>query len=63
MTKNSVAIEEGLTVRELAARLAIRPVDLISRLMNVGRPHSINQRLEISLQRELVEHFGHVVLE
>ncbi|MFQ6041029.1 MAG: translation initiation factor IF-2 [Candidatus Poribacteria bacterium] len=54
----SLEIEEGITVGQLAKMLEVRPTDLIKRLMNLGIIASINQVLNYEALENISEHFG-----
>lgn len=54
-----VIIPETLTVQDLSNRMAIRAVDVIKSLMNMGMMVTINQVIDADTAELVVEEFGH----
>ncbi len=54
----SITITEGISVKDLAEKLAIRAKDLISRLLLRGVFATINQTLDADLASEMARFFG-----
>src|SRR5438876_399799 len=56
-----VTITEGITIRELAAKLEVRAKDLLNNLLDRGVFASINQALDVPTATTLAEAFSGVV--
>ncbi|MFQ5663101.1 MAG: translation initiation factor IF-2 [Terriglobia bacterium] len=54
----SITITEGITVKELAARLDVRAKDVIKALMDRGMLATINQSLDVQLASEVAKTFS-----
>jgi translation initiation factor IF-2 len=54
----SITITEGISVKDLAEKLAIRAKDLIARLLSRGVFATINQTLDAELASEMARFFG-----
>jgi translation initiation factor IF-2 len=54
-----VVIPETITVQELANRMAVRGVDVVKALMNMGQIATINETVDSDAAEILVEEFGH----
>ncbi|HTZ98412.1 MAG TPA: translation initiation factor IF-2 [Terriglobales bacterium] len=54
----SITIAEGISVKDLAEKLAIRAKDLIARLLGRGVFATINQTLDAELASEMARFFG-----
>ncbi len=55
-----VVIPDRITVRELAERMAVRAVEVVRALANLGVVATINQTLDPDVAVLVVEEFGHV---
>jgi translation initiation factor IF-2 len=56
-----VVVPEGITVQELANRMAERSVDVIKALMKMGVMATINQTIDADTAELLVTEFGHKI--
>ncbi len=54
-----VVVPEGITVQELANRMAEKGADLVKALFKMGMPVTVNQTIDQDTAELLVEEFGH----
>ncbi len=57
-----VVVPEGITVQELANRMAEKGADLVKALFKLGMPVTVNQTIDQDTAELLVEEFGHNIL-
>ena len=56
-----VVVPEGITVQELASRMAVRGAEVVKRLMEMGTVVTITQTIDADTAQLVVEEFGHKV--
>ncbi len=62
-TKNRIEIPDFITVRELAARMDVSPINVIKELMSSGIMANINQQIDFDTAAIVAEEFGYEAVQ
>ena len=62
-TKNRIEIPDFITVRELATRMDVSPINVIKELMSSGIMANINQQIDFDTAAIVAEEFGYEAVQ